>query len=313
MPESMRLLCVTVGSWPIFHADVTVLFDKYLTRLSIRSDLVACYAPGLAAQTWGGGEAFLGDVLGGQIKKHLKTLLHVWRQLRVIEPSHYDAIQVRNLPLPAALALWAARRKGLPFFYWMSYLMPEGQLARAHENGLFSGIRKFLFPWLRGQVGRFLLYKIVLPRADHVFVQSERMKQDMIALGVAVEKMTPVPMGVDLEVMNPESISPSDDPRLASRRVLVYFGTLDPPRRIETLFEMLPLVRQSEPAARLVLVGETYDEEHRACLKSRAEQAGMAEHVLWTGWLPMPCARAGAMRARRKSGYRRFHAAFYST
>ncbi|HMM54777.1 MAG TPA: glycosyltransferase [Candidatus Desulfobacillus sp.] len=287
MPELMRLLYVTAENWPTFRADVATLFGKYLPRLGIRSDLVTGRAPGAAVQAWGGGEAFLGDVSGSQVKKHLKTFLHIWRQLRAIDLSRYDAIQVRDLPLPATLALWVARRKGLPFFYWMSYPMPEGQLARARENGPLSGIRKFFFPWLRGQTGRFLLYKIVLPRADHVFVQSERMKQDMIALGVAAGKMTPVPMGVDLETMDLESIPPTDDPRLASRRVLAYLGTLDPPRRIEILFEMLALVQQSEPAALLVLVGDTHDSEHRAWLKSRSEQAGVAEHVVWTGWLPM--------------------------
>lgn len=287
MSDAMRLFFVTAETWPTFRVDVTVLFGKYLPRLGIHSDLITGKATGGSDRPWGGGEAILGDVSGGQIRKHIKTFYHVWRQLRTIDASRYVAIQVRDLPLPAALALVIARRKGLPFYYWMSYPMPEGQIALARERGLASGLMKFLFPWLRGRVGRFLLYQVVLPRTDHVFVQSERMKVDMVERGIPAQKMTPVPMGVDLEEIEAEPILPADDPRLAGRRVLVYLGTLDRPRRIETLFAMLVLVRKQEPAALLVLAGDSHDEAHRVWLQKQAEQAGVAEHVIWTGWLSM--------------------------
>ncbi|MCC6145798.1 MAG: glycosyltransferase family 4 protein [Candidatus Hydrogenedentes bacterium] len=283
----MRLFFITAETWPTFRADVAVLFGKYLPRLGIHSDLVAGRTPGEAEQPWGGGEAILADISGGQAKKHVRTFLHYWRALRRLDPARYDAIQVRDLPLPAALALWTARRHGLPFYYWMSYPMPEGQIALARERGLSAGLMKFLFPWVRGRVGRFLLYRLVLPRADHVFVQSERMKADMVARGIPAEKMTPVPMGVDLEAIEAEPVAPADDPRLAGRRVLVYLGTLDRPRRIEVLFDMLARVRREEPAALLVLAGDTHDDVHRAWLQEQARRAGVAEHVVWTGWLPM--------------------------
>ncbi len=282
-----RLLFITAETWPTFRADVAVLFGKYLPRLGIQSDLVTGQTPGEAARPWGGGEARLADVSGGQAKKHLKTFLHIWRELWRLDATRYQAIQVRDLPLPAALALWTARRKGLPFYYWMSYPMPEGQIALARERGLSAGLMKFLFPWVRGRVGRFLLYRVVLPRADHVFVQSERMKQDLIARGIPAEKMTPVPMGVDLEAMQMDAILPADDPRLMGRRVLVYLGTLDRPRRIEVLFDMLARVRQEMPEALLLLVGDTEDANHKTWLKAQAEKAGVVSDVIWTGWLPM--------------------------
>lgn len=284
----MRLLYLTAETWPTHRADVVALFGKYLPRHDIHSDLVTGRTQGDESQVeWGGGETILCDVAGGQMKKHIKTLLHGIRQLFAADRRCYDAIQVRDMPVLGAFGLLAARLKGLPFFYWMSYPMSEGQIAYARERGLSQGIMKFLFPWVRGRVGRFLLYRLVLPSADHVFVQSERMKQDMIVLGVAAEKMTPVPMGVDIEFMRPEEIVPTDDPRLAGRGVLAYLGTLDPPRRIEVLFDMLALVRREIPEALLVLVGDTADDQHRQWLKQQAEKAGVADHVIWTGWLPM--------------------------
>lgn len=284
----MRLLYLTAETCPTFRADVAALFGKYLPRHGIYSDLVAARTLGHKDPVeWGGGEAILCDISGGQAKKHLKTQLHGIRHLFSANRMRYDAIQVRDMPVLATFGLLAARLKRLPFYYWMSFPIPEGHIELARNRGFSAGLMKYLFPWITGRVGRFLLYRVVLPRANHVFVQSDRMKQVMIERGVKAEKMTPVPMGVDLEAMSPEEVPPADDPRLVGRRVLVYLGTLDRPRRIEILFEMLAQVRQKVPEALLVLAGDTQDDVHRDWLKRQAQNSGVAEHVIWTGWLPM--------------------------
>jgi glycosyltransferase involved in cell wall biosynthesis len=284
----MRLLFLTAETCPTFRADVNVLFGKYLPRHDIQSDIVAGKTPGTEGRVhWGGGEAYLCDVSGGQAKKHIKTLWHGVRHLFRAKRARYQAIQVRDMPVLAAIGLLAARFKGLPFYYWMSFPMPEGQIALANKRGLSAGLMKFLFPWLRGRVGRFLLYRVVLPGADHVFVQSDRMKEDMVAQGIDPEKMTPVPMGVDIADIDLEQLARTDDPRLAGRRVLVYLGTQDRPRHIEVLFEMLALLKEKVPDLLLVLVGDTEDEVHRNWLRQQAVSAGVSDDVLWTGWLPM--------------------------
>lgn len=283
----MRLLFLTAETCPTYRADVAALFGKYLPRHGVFSDIVAGRAPDGSEVEWGGGETYLFDISGGQAKKHIKTLLHGIKHLFMADRSRYQAIQVRDMPVLAAFGLLAARIKRLPFYYWMSYPMPEGQIDLAQQRGLSAGLMKFLFPWVSGRVGKFLLYRVVLHRADHVFVQSERMKMDMVARGINPAKMTPVPMGVDLETVQLEDFSPVDDPRLKDRRILVYLGTLDRARRIEVLFEMLAHVRRHVPEVLLVLAGDTADDVHRAWLRQQAEASGVADAVLWTGWLPM--------------------------
>lgn len=284
----MRLLFLTAETCPTFRADVAALFGKYLPRHGVFSDIVTGRTSGhTGAVEWGGGETFLCDVSGGHVKKHIKTMLHGIGQLFAADRAHYQAIQVRDMPVLAAIGLVAARMKGLPFYYWMSYPMPEGQVDLARKRGLSAGLMKFMFPWVSGRVGRLLLYGLVLQRADHVFVQSDRMKEDMAARGVTSAKMTPVPMGVDLEIVRRDAIQPSDDPRLEGRRVLVYLGTLDRPRRIEILFQVLAQLKQQVPQAILVLAGDTEDAVHRDWLKEQAQKAGVAGDVLWTGWRPM--------------------------
>lgn len=284
----MRLLFLTAETCPTFRADVNVLFGKYLPRHGIQSDIVAGKTPGAEALVhWGGGDVYLCDVSGGQAKKHIKTLWHGVRQLLRASRSRYQAIQVRDMPVLASIGLLIARLKGMPFFYWMSFPIPESQIGLARARGLSAGLMKFLFPWLRGRIGRFLLYRVVLPGADHVFVQSDRMKEDMAAQGIGPAKMTPVPMGVDLADIDFGGLAPADDPRLMDKRVLVYLGTQDRPRRVEVLFDMLALIKKEVPNVVLVLVGDTEGAVHRNWLRQQAVTAGVADDVLWTGWLPM--------------------------
>ncbi len=214
--------------------------------------------------------------------------MHGIRQLVLADKHHYHAIQVRDLPISAAFALMVARLKGLKFFYWMSYPVTEGQIYRALNRGLSSGLLKFIFPWLRGHLGRFLLYHIVLRHADHVFVQSERMRADVARMGIALNQMTPVPMGVDIEVVQPELVRPIEDERLHGKRAMIYLGSLDRPRHIEHLFKMLRIVKMKIPNVVLVLVGDTKDEMHRHWLQEQAIEEGVNDAVIWTGWLSMP-------------------------
>ncbi len=281
-----RLLFLTAETCPTFRADVDVLFGKYLPRHGVNSDIATGLTPGEVGR-WGGGEALLCDVSGGQARKHIMMLLHGIRVMFMADRARYDAIQVRDMPVLGLFGLIAARLKGMLFYYWMSYPMSEGQVALARERGLSAGLMKFLFPYLRGLVGYRVLYFILLPRADHVFVQSERMREDLAARGIGREKMTPVPMAVDTENAWVSDLLPSDDQRLQGRRVLVYLGSLDRPRQIEVLFVALAEARKHCANVLLVMVGDTEDEVHRAWLRRNAIEAGVDDLILWTGWLPV--------------------------
>jgi glycosyltransferase involved in cell wall biosynthesis len=285
----MRLLFATIEPCPTFRPDVAALFGKFLPRLGVATDLVAERAGDVEGEVcWGGGDALLISSRGARPGRYLSNVLHYVRMLFGADPGRYHAIQVRDMPLVALIGLLAARLKGLPFFYWMSFPAPEGQIMLAWSRGLSMGLVRFLFPLLwRGWTYRFLLYRIVLPCADHVFVQSERMLEDLVAKGIVPEKLTPVVMGVDLERSVPERIPPADDARLAGKRVLVYLGTMARGRQIEILFDVLRLVRAQFADAFLVLVGEAEDEGQEQWLRSRAREAGVADAVLFTGWLPI--------------------------
>lgn len=285
---NIRLLFLTAETYPTFRVDVNVLFGKVLPQHGIQSDIVTGKTPGETnAEAWRGGETYLCDVSTSSSKKHMQMFLHGIKHLIKSDTTRYQAIQVRDMPLLATVGLIVARLKGLKFFYWMSYPMPEGQILLARNRGWSEGLMKFIYPWLNGRVGRFLLYKIVIPTADHVFVQSDQMKEDLIKRGIHPQKMTPVPMGVDTDTLQNIDIRPTDDSRLDGKRVLVYLGILEYARKINILFEALAIVKQQIPNILLVLVGDTYHDSDREWLKSKANEAGVNDQLVWTGWLPM--------------------------
>lgn len=282
----MRILFLTYESWPTHRADVTVLFGKYLRRHGIGTDIVADAAEcgEEVGPVWDGGAVFGCRRPRSRPAQHLAKLwLNVQRIVRA-DKAHHACIQVRDMSLSALVALAAARVKGIPFVYWLSYLQSEGHIGRARARGPRAGM-KYWYPLVEGLAGRFILYRIVLPRADHVFVQSEAMKARLAAAGVPASRMTPVPMGVDTEDSDAWLAPPAQAAALAGRRTLVYLGLQDRERKPELLLHMLAQVRLRVPNVVLVMAGDTADEDQRAWLRKEAVRLGVADHLVWTGWL----------------------------
>ncbi|MDO9050437.1 MAG: glycosyltransferase [Methylotenera sp.] len=283
----LHILFFTAEQWPTFRPDLIALFGKYLPRYGVTSDLVTEKEQSANPETnisWPGGEAIVCNVPSGRAGQYLVKLMHSLRNLITIDANKYDAIQVRDMSFIALVALCVAKLKGIPFFYWLSYPQSEGQIDRARSRGIRGGMR-FWFPLIQGMFGKWVLYRIVFPRADHIFVQSRQMQKDIASYGIPMYKMTPVPMGVDTEIARPESIQPSIDAQLVGRKVVVYLGTLDPIRQIDVLLHMLVHVRKTVPDILLVLVGDTTDRQHREWLKNEADRLGVSDLVYWTGWL----------------------------
>jgi len=289
--RDLKLLYLTLETWPTFRVDVAVLFGRLLPRFGITSDLVAMRSPDPQVDgAWDGGAVRLSPPTKGRLSGHLRSLWHFTRELFKADWSAYDAVQVRDLPLPAALALLLARWHRRPFFYWMSFPVPEGHIELARERGLDAGFIRYVFPWVRGRLGRWLLYRWVVPKADHVFVQSDWMKAQMIKRGFSSERMTPVPMGVDILNLSSGPIDPAIANRLDGHRTLIYLGVLERSRQLEVLFEMMSLLRQRYPDLLLLVVGDTVDEPQRDRLLRLASDAGVSDLVVWTGWVPMSIA-----------------------
>jgi glycosyltransferase involved in cell wall biosynthesis len=123
-----------------------------------------------------------------------------------------------------------------------------------------------------------------MPRADHVFVQSDRMKRSVCAHGVDPDKVSSILTGFDLDGIDPVRRAPRD---LVSAAVTVaYLGTLNAERRLDVLVDMLALLRSGGLDARLLLVGGSENPRDKRLLEQRATELGVLPHVELAGFLP---------------------------
>lgn len=205
-------------------------------------------------------------------------LLRAWK-------DKYSAVQVRDRAFAGAIASLIARGAGVPFFYWMSFPFAEAWAEMAETDGPKGpgGLKKATLG-VRARLTALVLYRFVLPRARHIFVQSDAMREMLTRKGVPEERMTVVPMGVVV----PEDLAdvlPCDDVDLVGRRVVVYLGALERMRRPDLLIGAIKRVSVAFPDVLLVLVGDSQNAGDREWLEGEVERHRAKNCVKITGWL----------------------------
>lgn len=285
----MKLLYITEDRYPPYRADVVELFAKQLPARGHTIDWMMQRGPdaqNTASPTqWYGNKVFLTprSRLGGITGRIGNNILGLVGDLMILPralSSRYDVIQVRDKFFAGLVAWFAARLTGAKFVHWMSYPFAESKLYQA-ENRLVPHHR---LVWLKGHTIRLLLYKLILPLADHIFVQSEQMKKDVAREGVSDAKMTSVPMGIRSDqVGQAEDARPPD----TQTPVLLYLGIILKMRQTEMLVRVLAKVREQFPGARLVYIGEGQLSSDRQVVEDEAERLGLSDAVTVTGFLQM--------------------------
>lgn len=199
-----------------------------------------------------------------------------------LQSQNYDFVQIKDKFLAAIPTLIQARKRNLPFFYWLSFPYPEEALQLANER---RGLAR-LTQLARYRLFRFILYSCVLPRATHVFVQSTRMKDTLIKEGLDPDRITPVPMGVSLADVPVALRDQGETAHFQRPYRLIYLGTLSRLRNLGFLLRVLKLVHRIEPATRLSFVGGGNCREDELALEREAESLELSGHITITGQLP---------------------------
>jgi glycosyltransferase involved in cell wall biosynthesis len=193
------------------------------------------------------------DLADGAILENLRS-----------RPSRW--LQVPTFFLAGALAVRRAVRDTAPDVVHVHWIIPQGLMALLSARGV---------PWLVTTLGGDLyaltnrparfLKRLVLRRAGAVTVMNEEMRQVVIGLGVAPEKVRVLPMGVALERLRPAGEPPA---RVPGR--LVFVGRLVEKKGLEHLLDALREV-PPELGCSLDVVG---DGPLRAALEERARPLG---------------------------------------
>ncbi|GAB3448866.1 glycosyltransferase [Massilia solisilvae] len=280
---------------PPIRADVLTLFGAEMPRYGIATELVG-QSGSNAPQPWHAGGMHVVGSLASRFASVLAPLWDLFGLVRAWRRARPDCIQVRDKIASGLLGRMAAALLGVPFVYWMSFPIVEGFEAR--RDDLARGNRLlWLAHALRAALSRLVIYRLVLPGARHIFVQSESMASWLAAKGFDRARMTAVPMGVDAALFDRARIRPVDDARLNGRRVVIYLGRVARARRSEFLFDVAAQLRERMPEVLLVIAGDAPSNDEMAWMRGEIGRRGLSQHVLLTGWLPQGAALGYAVRA----------------
>jgi glycosyltransferase involved in cell wall biosynthesis len=286
----VRLLVVSSDTYPPQRVDVSVLFGEQLGGRGHRIDWILqseATCPRSHRRRWHGGSVWvgptdLGTSLYARVRKHFFGILHDLRVFGLARKGGYDIVMVKDKFASGLFSLLAAKLFRRRFIFWLSYPFPESYLIRARDG---TARYPFLY-WIRGAFFWVALYRVLLPAADRVFVQSEQMRRDIARRGIALGKMTAVPMGIrtqsalQVSAGEPRSFIPQQE------RCFLYLGALTRVRRLDFLVRVLARVRLRIPEAKLYFVGSGDDPADERLLRDEAARLGLTQAVVHVGQLP---------------------------
>lgn len=290
--QKLHILFVTSDKYPPFRPAARVIFgEELVARGHVIDWLIQAESNcNMSYQIpYGNGMAYISATDDGEsrwrrLRKHLFDLANDLKMFLLVRKNRYNLIQVKDKYIAALLAILAAKFSKAKFFYWLAYPHAEASLHEARED--FARYRHFYL--LRGYFFKFVLYKVILPAADHIFVQSEQMKQDIAREGISLAKMTPIPGSLSL------SDIPYENPDISARSIkpveekhVIYLGTLLRTRRLDFIVRAHAKVVKRHPNAKLFLIGKGEMPEDEQFLINEAERLGIQDSIIFTGYLPM--------------------------
>lgn len=196
----------------------------------------------------------------------IETLVKEWRP---------NVLHAHSPVLNALAAERVARRHNLPLVYEIRAFWEDAAVG----NGTSSpGSPRY---WLTRQLESHAVRK-----ADAVTVICQGLKQDLLARGVADDKITISPNGVDMEMFG-QPVPPDSTLRtqlgLDGAEVIAFIGSFYDYEGLDDLIAALPGLIARRSSARLLLVGGGPMEK---ALRSQAELSPVASHIIFAGRVP---------------------------
>ena len=287
--DGLRILIITDDRFPPFRVDLTELFDQEFSSRGHQISWLMQSEESCSKSyytTWSNGEAWVGSTNNGysaldRVSKNIRGFVNDLKLFSILRKKKYDCIQVKDKFVAALIAILAAKFNSLPFVYWLSYPFPEADLYAFKQ-----GTKRYSYIyWIRGNLFKFLLYRVILQKAEHIFVQSEQMKKDVSQYGIPLKKLTAVPMGVSMELLqhyNMNNISKKN----YKEKWVVYIGILIRERRLDFLVRTFKRVVQKVENTKLYFVGDGVVPDDLKLLKDEVMRCGLGNLVVFTGFLP---------------------------
>lgn len=208
--------------------------------------------------------------------RHRAAIEAMTRRLdEVVRRIRPDVIHAHSPALNGVAAQRVADRHQLPLLYEVRAFWEDA--AVDHGTASRFGLRYRLSRALENRV---------LSRADGIVTICEGLRDDIVARGIAADKVRSVPNAVDPDQFHlrlPEDIALRRELGLEGATVLGFIGSFYAYEGLYLLIAALPRILEDHPEVRLLLVGGGPQER---LLKALAEALGVAEAVVFTGRVP---------------------------
>lgn len=193
---------------------------------------------------------------------------------RAIADFRPDILHAHSPVLDALAALRAARRHGLPLLYEIRAFWEDAAVGNGtgREGSPRYRATRALETW-------------AVRRAGAVAVICEGLKHDLVARGIAADRILVSPNGVDLDLFG---VVPPRDPALAAslglgEETVGFIGSFYDYEGLDDLIAAMPALAARRPAARLLLVGGGPME---AALRAQAAASPVADRIVFAGRVP---------------------------
>jgi len=283
--QKKKLLFLSRDRFPPSRVDVSVMFGDELPKKGFEIDWIltplAENCKPYKAE-WKGHVVYVGRYWKNNnfLKSVLNRFFDLGNDLAVfnlLRTKKYDAVQVKDKFLSAVFCLLASKFYGVKFVYWLSYPYHE----EAKESLKSNKSHKKVLYFLKWQYIDFILFKLIAPNADHMFVQSDQMLIDLSERNISKNKLTSVPMGVSIESLPDLKVN-------ANKHGLeiLYLGTLSKIRKLDFMIRVLKLVHGKFPTAKLIFLGSGELSGDEEFLLAYAVKHDLENDVLITGQMP---------------------------
>lgn len=198
------------------------------------------------------------------------------RRLRqVAEDVRPDLIHAHSPVLNALAAGPVARRLKIPLVYEVRAFWEDA--AVANDGKSEAGPRYALTRFLETHA---------LRRADGVATICEGLRHDIVARGVADDKVVVVPNAVaadEFPVVGPADPELKQRSGLEGAKVMAFIGSFYPYEGLDDLIRALPRALRDIPELKLLLVGGGPAEDQ---LRHLSEKLGLSDRVMFVGRVP---------------------------
>ncbi|NOZ43456.1 MAG: glycosyltransferase, exosortase A system-associated [Alphaproteobacteria bacterium] len=197
------------------------------------------------------------------------------RLRQIVKLEKIDVIQAHSPMLNGLAAATVAKECNIPLLYEIRAFWEDA--AVSHGSCKEGDLRYCLTRDMEMKVVR---------TADAVTVICHGLKQDLVARGIAPEKITLIPNAVDVSKF-PGPSEPDADLRarlgLAGAITLGFIGSFYDYEGLDILLASLPIIKRDVSNIKLLLVGGGPEDEK---LKEIASHYGMENNVMFTGRVP---------------------------